>query len=307
MTEKEMEIFEMIDKGHTLNEMAYELWLSPRQIHQKITKLKNEGYFIRPIYYDNGEIKYEFENDLNKHTINIKLYDSSKFKALVISDIHIGNVLENLSYLYKAYDYARNHNIHVILNCGDMIDGNFTRGNQSISNIDEQIERVINNYPHDNYILNFICFGNHDYVSNEYGRDISMAISSHRQDLISAGYGFSLINIERDQFALYHPLNGISFKPIPNKLILEGHHHKMKVKIDRNNYFVNVPPLSDLCFGNQENPGMLEMELLFGNGFIHSAFFKQIGVKNNFEVFSEFNLEFFLKHENYDEKKLILK
>ena len=81
----------------------------------------------------------------------------------------------------------------------------------------------------------------------------------------------------------------------------------MKVKIDRNNYFVNVPPLSDLCFGNQEKPGMLEMELLFGNGFIHSAYFKQIGVKRNFEVYSEFNLEFFLKHENLDEKKLILK
>ena len=307
MTEKEIEIFEMIDAGCSLNEISYKLWLSSRQVHQKIIKLKNEGYFIRPIYYDDGEIKYDFEEDNSNHTINIKLCNDFKFKALVISDIHIGNTLENLSYLYKAYDYARDHDIHIIFNCGDIIDGSFTKGTQNIFNIDGQIDKVINNYPHDNYILNFICFGNHDYCSNKYGRDISLALSNSRQDLISAGYEFSLINVEKDQFALYHPINEMGFKSIPNKLILEGHHHKMLVKIKRNNYFINVPSLSDLCFGNQENAGMLEMELLFGGGFIHNAFFKQIGVKNNFEVYSEFNIEFFLKHEKLDEKKLILK
>ena len=125
--------------------------------------------------------------------------------------------------------------------------------------------------------------------------------------MVSGGYGFSLINVERDQFVLSHPLNNISFKPIPNKLSLEGHHHRMLVKINRNNFVINIPPLSDLCFGCQENPGMIEMQLLFGSGFIHSGYFKQIGVKNNFEVFSETNLEFFLKHENLNEKKLLKK
>lgn len=308
MTEQEIIIAEMINDGQTLNEIAKSLWLSPKQIHQKIQKLINDGYFINPIYYDDGNIKYNFEDNTDlKHTIDLTLTDSSKFKALVISDIHIGNELENLSYLYKAYDYARDNDIHVILNTGDLIDGNFTRGRQYIDNIDEQIDRVINKYPYDKNILNFICFGNHDYSSYENGRDISLAISKRRQDLVSGGYGFTLINIERDQFVLYHPLFNKSYKPIPNKLILEGHHHKMMVKIDRNNYFIGVPPLSDLCFGCQEKPGMLEMEMSFGNGFIHSAFFKQIGVKKGVEVYSEINLEFFLKHENLDEKKLILK
>lgn len=308
MTEQEMLIAEMINDGQTLNEMAKSLWLSPKQIHQKIQKLINDGYFITPTYYDDGNIRYNFENNTDlKHTIKLKLTDSSMFKALVISDIHIGNELENLSYLYKAYAYARDNDIHVILNTGDLIDGNFTRGGQDIDNIDEQIDRVINMHPYDKSILNFICFGNHDYSSYENGRDISLFISKRRQDLVSGGYGFTLVNVERDQFVLYHPLFNKSYKPIPNKLILEGHHHKMMVKINRNNYFINVPPLSDLCFGCQENPGMLEMDMSFGNGFIHSALFKQIGVKNSFEVYGEINLEFFLKHENLDEKKLILK
>ena len=308
MTEQEMLIVEMINEGQTLNEIAKSLWLSPRQIHQKIQKLINDGYLFNPIYYDNGDITYNFENKTNlKHTINLTLTDSSRFKALVISDIHIGNELENLSYLYKAYDYARDNDIHIILNTGDLIDGNFTRGGQDIDDIDEQIDRVINMYPYDKSILNFICFGNHDYSSYENGRDISLAISKRRQDLVSGGYGFTLINVERDQFVLYHPLFNKSYKPIPNKLILEGHHHKMVTKINRNNYFINVPPLSDLCFGCQEDSGLLEMNMSFGNGFIHSVFFKQIVVKKSFKVYGEINLEFFLKHENLDEKKLILK
>lgn len=307
MTEKEKLICEMINNDISLNEMAKSLWLSPRQVHQKILKIINDGYYISPIYFDDGNIRYVFKENLKTNTINLNLCDSSKFKALVISDIHIGNELENLSYLYKVYDYARDKDIHIILNCGDLIDGNFTRGNQAISNIDEQIDKVINNYPYDKNVLNFICFGNHDYSALENSRDISKALYQRRQDLISGGYGFTLVNIERDQFVLYHPLFNKSYKPIPNKLILEGHHHKMMVKIDRNNYFINVPPISDLCFGCQEKPGMLEMEMSFGNGFIHSAFFKQIGVKKGFEVYSEINLEFFLKHENLEEKKLILK
>ena len=170
MTEKEFLICDMVSEGYTLNEIAKALWLSSRQVHQKILKLNSDGYFISPIYFDNGNIKYVFDKFDNEHTINISLEDSSRFKALVISDIHIGNELENLGYLYKAYDYARNHDIHVILNCGDLIDGSFTKGKQIVNDIDEQIERVIDDYPFDKSILNFICFGNHDYSAFENGR-----------------------------------------------------------------------------------------------------------------------------------------
>ena len=308
MTEKELRIMEMINNGNTLNEMAEVLWFSPRQVHQKIQKLINDGYVISPLYYDDGNIKYNFESSLDyEHTINLSLTDSSKFRALVISDIHVGNELENLGYLYKVYDYARDNNINIILNCGDLIDGNFTRGSQITPDPDEQINRIINAHPYDKNILNIICFGNHDYSAYESGRDIALAVSKRRSDLISGGYGFSLINIEKDQFALYHPLNNISFKPLPHKLILEGHHHKMKTKISRDNYLINVPPLSDLCFSCQEDPGMLDVILSLSNGFINSGYFKHLTVTSKPRVYSEFVLEFFLKHENLDEKKLILK
>lgn len=307
MTEKELLIFEMIDEEFSLNEMAYYLKLSPRQVHQKIQKLINDGYFISPIYYDDGNIRYNFEENYKKHTLDLSINDSHKFKALVVADMHIGNSLENLSYLYKVYDYARDHDIHIIFNCGDMIDGNFTRGKQIIRNVDEQINKVIKNHPYDKHILNLICFGNHDYSSYEGGRDISVALSKNRPDLIGCGYGFSLINVLRDQFVLCHPLNDVCFKPMPNKLILEGHHHKPMFKIERNNYIVSVPPLSDLCFGEADNPGMIDMKLTFCSGFLHIGHFKLVDLKYSPVVYNEMSIEFFLKHKNLDEKNLILK
>lgn len=54
MTEKEMMIFEMISEGCSLNEIARNLSLSPRQVHQKIQKLIGDGYFINNLYFDDG-------------------------------------------------------------------------------------------------------------------------------------------------------------------------------------------------------------------------------------------------------------
>ena len=307
MTEKEMMIFEMISEGCSLNEIARNLCLSPRQVHQKIQKLISEGYFISPIFYDDGNIRYGFEEDCKKHTLNLSINDSHKFKALVISDMHVGNSLENIGYLYKVYDYARDNDIHIILNCGDLIDGNFTRGEQLISDIDKQINMVIKNYPYDKHILNFICYGNHDYSAYESGRDIAVGLNQRRHDLINGGYGFSLINVLRDQFVLCHPLGDGNFKKIPNKLILEGHHHKPMFRIERNNYVVSIPPLSDLCFGGADNPGMIDMRLSFCSGFIHMGYFKLINLKQIPKVYNEMSIEFFLKHKIIDEKSLILK
>ena len=307
MTEKEKEIYALIENGKTLNEIAKNVRLSSKQVHQKIQKLINDGYAISPIYFDDGNISYVLEKNESKHTINLSLSDSTKFKALVVSDIHIGNVKENLNYLYRSYDYARDHNINIILNCGDLIDGTFTKGRQMIGNIDKQIERAIALYPYDKNILNIMCYGNHDYSSCENGRDMAKAIYQRRYDLINGGYGICLVNLERDQIVLSHPLYNNSYKTVPNKFILEGHHHKMMMKINRNNFIVNVPALSDLCFGEQNNPGMLEINLVLNGGFIQKGHLKHISVKDKLEIYGESDLEFFFKHENVNEKKLVMK
>lgn len=67
---------------------------------------------------------------------------------MVLSDLHFGNTEERLDLIYNAFDYCINNNIHIILCCGDFIDGTFSRGEQRISNSYEQIDYFIKNYPH---------------------------------------------------------------------------------------------------------------------------------------------------------------
>ncbi len=303
MTEIEEIILNLINEEKTLNEIASILWESPRQIHQKIIKLKSEGYIIGFNCYDDGNINYK-ENNYNERSLKINLCKDN-FKALVISDMHIGNEYENLEYIYKAYEYARDKDIHIILNCGDIIDGNFSKGNQNIENIDKQIDRVLEKYPYDKHILNIICLGNHDITSLEYGRDINQALKI-RPDFIPLNYGISLINIGKDQFIIKHPIL-TKFNLPSNKLVLKGHSHKAGVKINSNNFIINVPPLSDLCFTEQENPGMIDMTLNLENEYIHSGYFKHLSVKNKITTLNDIYLEFFFKKTSIDEKNLILK
>lgn len=306
MTGKEQIVLNMIKENKNLNEIAKEIWESPKQVHNRINKLINDGYMISSEFYDDGNIRYVLKSNDLKHTIRLHLDDTAKFNALVISDIHIGNELENLSYLYKVYDYARYRDINIILNCGDVIDGSFSKGNQNITDIDKQIDKVITHYPYDKHILNIICFGNHDFCSVEQGHDIGTFLNNRRPDLIDGGYGFTLVNIGNDQFVLKHPLPSKNCGVLPHKLILQGHHHKMLLKLNSSNFTVCVPPLSDLCFSSQENPGFVEMNLSLENGYIYNGLFKQMSVRKKIEVLSECSFDSFFKKSKLDEKKLIL-
>lgn len=292
------QILNMIKNEYTLNEIANELWLSPKKTYKLIQSIIDDGFLLYPIYYDDGNIKYVLGDE--KVIKLFSVYDSN-FRALVISDLHIGNTCENLNYLYRVYNYARDNNIHIIINCGDVIDGLFGKSEKTIDDIDMQIQRVIEKYPYDKNILNFICLGNHDYNALECGKDISN-IFKERPDLINLGYEISFLNIENDQIIIKHPFK-VCNDVINGKLILEGHHHKMMLKAKDNSFCINVPSLSDLSFGNKRIPGFIDMKLFLSNKIIQNGYFRQIGINNDLFVLSEICLDFGLE----DEKKLILK
>ena len=69
----------MINNDLSLNEMAKILWLSPRQVHQKILKIINDGYYISPIYFDDGNI-VKIEDGYIKVTI---VYIEHKFGVYI--------------------------------------------------------------------------------------------------------------------------------------------------------------------------------------------------------------------------------
>lgn len=194
---------------------------------------------------------------------------------MVISDIHFGNDQERPDLLDKVYNYCIQKGIHIILCCGDLIDGTYTRGEQSLPEIYDQIVHFIKDYPFDKNILTFAVAGDHD-ISGFHSRnqDILEVIRNYRHDLVVPGYGDSTVNIKNDSLALCHKIPGRIMPKMSAPIILQGHTHMYRTEFTSENMLeVRVPSLSDI---NASFPTALELQISFQKGFIECATFKQI-------------------------------
>ena len=138
------------------------------------------------IWYIYLKILWILKKNSKKISVDIITKEQdNKFTALVISDIHLGGGFERLDLLDKIYDYCVKNGIHIIINCGDLIDGTFSLTEKKISSTLEQVDYLLKKYPFDKSILNFALLGDHDYsVLHETGQDLMITLSSYRQDIV---------------------------------------------------------------------------------------------------------------------------
>lgn len=297
-------IIKEITENKTINEICDELNISKKKLYYYLQLLKNKGFVFKPNYCSNGEIKYNLDclhsinmyNKFNDLDISMESEDSD-LKTLVISDLHFGNELERRDIVDMMFDYCIKNNIHIILCCGDLLDGTFSKENQKIENGMEQIEYFIKNYPHDKTISTLTVLGDHDFsILRKYNYDPAVLISRQRHDIGIGGYNYSTINIKNDKIQLHHQFNGEPPTTInTNKIVLHGHYHKYNANISNQNILhINVPPLCDIL---TPIPSALEMNLKFKKKNISAVTFKQLMVINNTVI--ELNeIEFKLKGIN---------
>lgn len=261
-------ILEMFDSGYEVDDIACNFGIDVNYV-KGVTSRREKKFLLSKSVDDLGNIhnKKIMVNERKDNFIKVKLTDIRKFKALLISDTHFGNSLQNINNLNVAYEYALENDIHIIIHAGDFIDGTFTKGCQDIPDPRRQIKYALENYPYDDGILNLICLGNHDYSAIEKGIDI-YSLMKKRKDLIVFAIGRGVIKIGNDYFLVKHPINKLHFRPISNKLVLEGHKHKMVVTSRNDIFKLNIPPISNMCFDkNQIYPGAIEMNLCLDNNF----------------------------------------
>lgn len=262
------EVLDLLKKGISLNNIAFMMDNNPFEAYQSVLRLKREGYLLEEIYLDNGNVLYKTlysPKTIYNHTANLTLTDSSRFTCLVISDIHFGNIKQNLKYLDMVYNLCSSLNTHVIINTGDLIDGTFSKEEQLTNDVRKQINGIIEAHPYDRRILNFLCFGNHDYTAYEEGYDMREVLNNSRHDLITVGFGLGILNLNHgdilDQIILRHEINSLPFKDTPGKFILHGHLHKNSVEIKPDRVLVNVPSLSDMQPYNGFMPGFIKLDI----------------------------------------------
>ncbi len=285
MRDQTIKLMALIKKGKTCNEICSILNISNKQLFNNLTNLRNKGLYYKQKCYSNGEIIYrpitslnEIKNIHNSNNTIITTHYENLIKCLVISDLHFGNKLERLDLLDRAFNYCIKNNIHIILCCGDMIDGSYTQGEQNITDIYQQIEHFVKDYPFDKNIITFGVAGDHDLTGlNNGAQDIISILKSYRHDIVIGDYTNSWIHIKNDQVHLFHHTYSGMIKTDESSIVFHGHTHKFMVetknlanKIQLN---VAVPTLSNIM---QDYPSALELSLLFKCGYIYYAYIKQI-------------------------------
>ena len=309
MKEKIKKILELYEQGLSLGEIAEELNISAREFNKCLKVIRDSGYNTSKTYSSDGRIVAKINKTLNfKQGNNIRINVKDKvLRAVFISDPHIGSEFERPDLLkHVINEYARNHNIHVIFNGGDVVENVYPESHRKLHNPTDvsQANKVIRIHPFHPDMIYFTLYGNHDYKSIiENGFDIARYIEERRYDIVSLGYGSSIIHMQDDAIALVHDLSKSNKSPVPENvsLVFRGHSHKSK---NRENKIIYIPSLSDsdtTCYEFKPLVGFLDVEFIFYNKKIAKVNIKQLAFVNG-EIRLA-NEETMVLQPGYQEKK----
>lgn len=263
MTKRQDEILKLIYENETPETILKKLKIKNETLKKEINTLKLEGHNIIRQYYYNGMQKYILQKaipDNITHIIGVP--KNGIFRALATSDYHIGSKKQNIQYINRVYDFAKENDIHIIFNCGDLVEG-LLNTNFHNSHYD-QIEYLLENHPYDESIISFITLGNHDSdLIRTEGLDLHTIINQNRNDLVSLGYGPSKIGIYNNEILMCHIASEI--KNENAKLKLTGHGHRYHLDIDYGQPTLYLPTTSNNIYDGYP-PGFVDMWFNLNDG-----------------------------------------
>lgn len=288
MREQIKKILELYEQGLSLGEIHEQLKITPGEFNHLLKVIRDSGYNTSKSYTSDGKIIAKINKTLNfkpGNTIRINVKDRI-LRAIFISDPHIGSEFERPDLLKKVVnEYAKNHDIRIIFNGGDVIENVYQDSHRKLKNQTDisQAKKVLRVHPYNPDIIYFTLYGNHDYKSVvEHGFDIARYIEERRYDIVSLGYGSCIIHMKDDAIALVHDLSKSNKSTIPDNvsLVFRGHSHKSK---NRENKIIYIPSLSDsdtTCYEFKPLVGFLDVEFIFYDKKIAKVNIKQLAFVN---------------------------
>ena len=314
MTNRKLKILSMIREGIPLGEIEKELQLTVSELSTELKEIRSLGYNFNSSYYSDGSIILRTNRTLNFNPNNSPMRINVKgkvFKSLFISDEHIGSIHDNPNYIKVVYNYAKEHDIHVIFNCGDEIDNIYPESNQVLrcNTVQGQITRFCRVFPHDPNIIIVNLYGNHDFKSIiDEGYDVSRVINDRRYDMLSLGYGYGVVLLKDDAIAIMHDLNKGNVQQRQVSITYKGHSHKSK-NSDKEERVFYVPSLSDVNMNTYEYIPLvcfLEAEYQFYDKKIERVNQRQLAIINNeIRLANEEALILQRRNREYDNKEVL--
>ena len=305
MERVKLKLLSLIEQGKTYNEILTAMGMDSLEFSRLLWSVKTWLNYYKE-YYADGSMKIllpksieELKELEKRNTRIITTPEETDIKLLVLSDLHIGcTKSQRLDLFEQVFNHADKEKIHIILNCGDILDGPLENSarqrNEHMDDICDQLDTFLNNYPQVDNVLTFAVLGNHEeIIQSKYDINIADIIEQNRQDIIVSRQPSFTIDIKNDSINLRHmrPKGWSTIStPVPNdvsRVNVLGHAHKLLINYradvnDRpyNHLTVQVPALFD------KNAGMVQINLHFDKGYIQDTDVQVFDFKHKPTIFS---------------------
>ena len=246
------QLLQLLNNKMLFQNLREKLGITNEELINRLNGLKTKGYLLDRTCYDDRVYHYlgkHLSNSSEPITIN---HNSKDLRAIFMSDFHIGSTFDSPNKIDSIYNYCIQNKIHTIFVLGDIIEGIKYPTNLRINDTETQVQSIIDNYPYDDSIYNYVLLGNHDFhsVTNE-SFDISRMLFDSRYDFVSLGYIESIVKMYNSPILLLHTNKDDSklheyLKKYPDiKFVVEGHFHQFRLESIRDSIIkLRVPTLS---------------------------------------------------------------
>lgn len=218
-------------------------------------------YYFIPAY-DIIHVLLKYDDDENIIKATNEFYNSYKIndnKCLVIADTHIGiegkDGVENIGFIYNAYNYALRNNIKNVIHLGDLFEG---KSNDNIKSFDinKQIELFKELYDALGDINTLLLLGNHDYNLIFYNKYPLEGELLKQNNVKLIGVQNSYVSFCDTIIKLYHNCHLKNFcwdTKLRFLFLLTGHYHRFLFE-DYSN-FIQAPAVKK----NEYDSGFIEL------------------------------------------------
>ena len=211
-------------------------------------------------------LTYKKEFDLNQReqlkSIYLKFYsmvDLTGQKVVFVSDTHFASKYENTEYFPVVLDFCRNQGIFYLFHGGDIGAGMVDSHKEYQSPI-KQINHILDVYPEDKHIRQYVLGGNHDTKYLKHGFDILKILSTEKRNVFPLGYLQSYFTVFGYPISFeHHSKIRLQYRLVEFPFAITGHAHKSRFADD----FIKLPTLSDDIHRKKDAegvPGFIVME-----------------------------------------------
>ena len=186
------------------------------KLHQKLSKEEEKKLSLLSHYSDKDVREMlDYIARTKKKEIDEVLWEPWHLKFAMIWDTHIWAKECDMDALKRFYQEAKEAWVECFIHCGDLVDWCWVyRGQQfeqSEKGFDEQVDRVVKDYPNV-WVPTYFIWWNHDesYLKSSWA-DITRMIDWLRDDLVNLWYYDATLNLNWITIQLQHGGGGNSY------------------------------------------------------------------------------------------------